>query len=96
MRGRAGNVERDQSDDAVAINDAGKGRYNQPLQLPQKKKDTTKETKYDPLALIGRFNCNAPGHIAKDLTSPKNIAKAVTVIWNIGTKIGLRTLHILY
>lgn len=78
IRDRASNAVRDESDDVVAINYDGQGRYNRPRQGPQgKAKDTYVRT--DPLTVMGYFNCDAPDHMARNCTHSKNHTKAAAL-----------------
>lgn len=75
LRDRATDNARDRSDEAVAINFAGQGRYNYPRHQVHTKKDMQKK-KHDPLTVMGCFNCDDPAHMAKDCPHPKNFAKS--------------------
>lgn len=75
LRDLAGHASRDRSYDAVAINCHVQGRYKHPLQSVQTRFND-KNPKSDPLSLMGCYNCDSPGHMARECSHPKNFAKS--------------------
>lgn len=66
---------RDYSEEAVAINFARRGRYILPHQGAHQKRNGP-PTRRDPLDVMECFNCDVPGHMARECNNCRNYDRA--------------------